>query len=100
MTAHVYYNHANAKAESDYWFGLFYPLVVQGFNEDDILKKHKLPTLKKRKDAYFEGLDKALSMVGRELSEQSKRAKSGGGVGKQYDFHINRGWIIVFDFNF
>lgn len=62
------YNHANAKATSDYWFGLFYPLVLAGASDADIMSKYKVPTLKKRKDAYNEGLQRAFDTAGVSMS--------------------------------
>jgi len=79
INGQIYYNHANAKTEEDYWYGVFYPLFLKGKTESEIKKLYSQPTLKKRKEAYNAGLALAKSDYNIYLSALEESYRKGAG---------------------
>jgi len=75
----VRYNHANAKREEGYWYGLFYPLFLKGMTASEIKKSYSKPTLKKRAEAYEKGLSLAQSDYNSYLSALQQSYNAGAG---------------------
>jgi len=70
------WNHASQLASSDYWYGVFYDLIIRGgLSRSQAEARVKKPTLKNRINAYERGLAQAIDEQNRLIASEKQRLK-------------------------